>query len=98
MVTKNDIQKLAKLARIDISETEAEGLVPEMDSILEYVGQIKNSVGDLPAQAGIEKTVPKLHNVMREDIPTNTARQYTEKILDNAPAREGDYIKVKKIL
>lgn len=92
MVTKKDIQNLAGLARMEISEAEAEGLVPEMDSILEYVGQIKNSAGD------IEKIVPELHNVMREDITTNTARQYTEKILDNAPEREGNYIKVKKIL
>ena len=92
MVTKKDIQNLAGLARMEISETEAESLVPEMDSILEYVGQIKNSVGD------IEKIVPELHNVIREDVATNTARQYTEKILDNAPEREGNYIKVKKIL
>ena len=37
-------------------------------------------------------------NVMREDKDPHEAGLYTEKILEQAPAREGDYIKVKKIL
>jgi len=91
-VTSKDIKNLASLARIEISEEEAEKLTPEIDSILGYVGQIKDVVGN------IKKEVPKLHNIMREDISTNTSRQYTDDILSNAPDREGDYIKVKKIL
>ena len=91
-VTSKDIKNLASLARIEISEEEAEKLTPEIDSILGYVGQIKDVVGN------IKKDVPKLHNVMREDVSTNISRQYTDDILNNAPDREGDYIKVKKIL
>ena len=91
-ITSKDIKNLASLARIEISEEEAERLTPEIDSILGYVGQIKNVVGN------IKKEVPKLHNVMREDVSTNISRQYTDDILNNAPDREGDYIKVKKIL
>ena len=91
-ITSKDIKNLASLARIEISEEEAERLTPEIDSILGYVGQIKNVVGN------IKKEVPKLHNVMREDVSTNTSRQYTDNILNDAPDREGDYIKVKKIL
>ena len=91
-ITSKDIKNLASLARIEISEEEAERLTPEIDSILGYVGQIKDVVGN------IKKDVPKLHNVMREDVSTNISRQYTDDILNNAPDREGDYIKVKKIL
>ena len=91
-VTSKDIKNLASLARIEISEEEAEKLTPEIDSILGYVGQIKDVVGN------IKKEVPKLHNIILEDISTNTSRQYTDDILSNAPDREGDYIKVKKIL
>ena len=92
MITKKDIQNLAELARMEISEEETENLTSEIDSILGYVGQIKDSTG------GAEKTVPKLRNIMREDVPTNEPKQYTEKLLVNAPEREGSYIKVKKIL
>ena len=92
MITKEDIKNLANLARIEISDTEAEKMTTEMDSILGYVSQIKDSTGDL------ERTIPKLRNVMRDDVVTNEPDQYKEKLLKNAPSREGDYLKVKKIL
>ena len=37
MISKEDIKKLADLARIDIKDEEAENLGKEMDDILEYV-------------------------------------------------------------
>lgn len=92
MVTKEDIKNLADLARIEIPESEAESLTSEMDSILSYIGQTKDALGD------IEKKVPELHNVMREDVPTNKPGEYTEELLANAPVRGGQYFKVKKIL
>ncbi len=92
MITKEDIKNLADLARIQISDKEAESLTREMDSILGYVGQIKEATGDT------EKMLPKLRNIMREDISTNAPKQYAEKLLKNAPSREKNYLKVKKIL
>ena len=92
MITKNDINKLANLARIEISEPEVESLTHEVDSILEYVGQIKDSTGD------VNKKIPEIRNVMRDDVVTNEAGQYTDKLLANAPSKEGNYVKVKKIL
>jgi hypothetical protein len=41
---------------------------------------------------------PVLKNVLREDVPTNKDNEFTEDILNNAPGREGNYLKVKKIL
>lgn len=92
MITKEDIKSLANLARIELSDEEAQSMTGEIDSILGYVSQIQGVAGD------IEKEVPKLRNIMREDEVTHAPREYTEKILQNAPARDGDYLKVKKIL
>lgn len=92
MVSKEEIKDLAKLARMKITDEEVENLTKELDSILEYVGQIK----DLSAERGDIK--PALRNVMREDVPENKDGEFTEDILNNAPAREGKYLKVKKIL
>ena len=39
-----------------------------------------------------------MRNVMREDANPHESGIYTEKMLEQAPAREGNYIKVKKIL
>jgi len=92
MVTIEEIKNLANLARIELPESELESLSKEMGSILDYVSQIQNSAGD------IKRVVPELHNIMREDVVTNTPGQYTEDILKNAPKKEKDYLVVKKIL
>lgn len=91
-ITKEQIENLAKLARIGLSREEALNLTVEVDSILGYVDQIKEVTGET------KKVTPKLRNVMREDVVTNSKGQYKEKLLNNAPSREGDYLKVKKIL
>ncbi|MBI4155886.1 MAG: Asp-tRNA(Asn)/Glu-tRNA(Gln) amidotransferase subunit GatC [Candidatus Zambryskibacteria bacterium] len=92
MITKEEIKHLAQLARISVSEGEAEKMTSEIDSILEYVGQIK----DISTE-NIEET-PTLQNIMREDTVTHSPGEHTKAILSNAPSREGNYIKVKKIL
>jgi aspartyl-tRNA(Asn)/glutamyl-tRNA(Gln) amidotransferase subunit C len=92
MITTNEVKHLADLARIEMLPGEAEKMTSEIDSILGYVGQINETTGD------VIRVVPPLRNVMREDVPTNASLEYTEKLLDNAPGREGNYLKVKKIL
>lgn len=92
MVNIEEIKNLANLARIEISEEEAKTLTSELDSILGYVGQIKD------ASVDEELSVPVLRNVMREDEPLNKDNEYTEGILNNAPNSEGRYLGVKKIL
>lgn len=92
MITKEEIKNLADLSRIEVSDKEAESLSKEMESILDYVGVIKSVTGD------VERIVPALHNVMREDIVTNSPGVYTEDILNNAPKRQNNYLVVKKIL
>lgn len=92
MITKEDIKNLANLSRLDISEEEAVGLVPQIDSILEYVSQIESFNTEESSE------VPVLRNVMREDKITNSSGEYTEDLLSNAPGRDGKYLKVKKIL
>lgn len=92
MITKEEIKKLADLSRMEMSLNEIDNFTGEVDSILQYVGQISKIDGSLA------HTTPKLRNVMRDDTPQNTSGQYTEDILKNAPARQGNYLKVKKIL
>ena len=91
-ITPQEIEKLAKLSRIEVSESEAQKLATEADAILGYVGQVENISGD------VESDVPALRNVMREDVATHTPGEYTQEIVANAPMKEGAYLKVKKIL
>lgn len=89
---KEKVLDLAKLARIDISDNEAKKLSLEFDAILGYVGEVKGVSGNTDTDDFVSK------NVMREDGNTHESGLYTEDILQQAPSREGDYIKVKKIL
>jgi aspartyl-tRNA(Asn)/glutamyl-tRNA(Gln) amidotransferase subunit C len=92
MVNKETIKNLSDLARIKMSDSEAESMTKDLDSILGYVGQINGAMENL------QPSISKHRNIMRDDVVTTEAREYTEKILKNAPARDGDYLKVKKIL
>ena len=94
-----DIEKLAKLARIDLTEKEKEAYLKDVSAILGYVDQIKAVVG----QAGEERTPLRqgfagLKNVMRADENVTASGTNTVVIIGEFPDRKGDYLKVKKIL
>ena len=90
MIKKEEIKNLSNLARIKVSEKEEKSLESEINSILEYVGQIQQISGKS------EEELPILYNVFREDIANHKTGEYTEDLLSLAPQREKNYIKVKK--
>lgn len=93
MIEKKDIEKLAHLSRIEVSEEEKDILRKDMESILNYVSQIKEAVSDVPPkEAGL------LRNVMREDKNPHEKGMYTKEIMDEVPDTENGYVKVKQIL
>ena len=58
MIFKEEINKLADLARIEIKEEEQEKLASEMEAVLDYIGQIKSVTGgeisfSSPEQRGV---------------------------------------------
>lgn len=91
-----DVEHLAGLARIAISDSEKELLRHDLEEILAYVSQIKEvESGKLKVESGEQG---ELYNVMREDINPHESGMFTEDILRQAPSRKGDRIAVKKIL
>ena len=97
MVTSEEIEKLAALARIELSSEEKEKLRGEVESILSYVSQIQEI-----SEGGEKRAAPSFSgvpaNVMREDASPHEAGRYTEALLAAAPERKGEYIRVKRIL
>ncbi len=88
-----DVEHLAGLARIAISDSEKEVLRHDLEEILAYVSQVKEVAVDVPAPE-----VGMLRNVMREDENAHEGGIFTEALLSAAPAREGSRLLVKKIL
>ncbi|MDO8572205.1 MAG: Asp-tRNA(Asn)/Glu-tRNA(Gln) amidotransferase subunit GatC [bacterium] len=93
MIEKKDIEKLATLCRIEVSEEERDILCKDMESILDYVSQIKGAVSEVPLKEGGE-----LRNVMRGDNDPHPKGMYTKEIMDEVPDTENGYVKVKQIL
>jgi len=94
MITIPELEHLAKLARIKLTESDKESLAKEFDSILNYVDQLKKVDVSLDASA----RVGAVKNVARGDAVVNTSADDREGLLREAPDREGDFIAVKKII
>jgi aspartyl-tRNA(Asn)/glutamyl-tRNA(Gln) amidotransferase subunit C len=92
-MNKNDIDKLAGLARIAVSEEEKERLTSDLTKILAYVDQIKDvavNISDSPDS--------ELRNVMRKDKNPHDSGVYKDDIVSAMPQSEEGYLKVEKIL
>ena len=98
-IFKEEIKKLADLARIEIKDKEAENQGKEMDDILGYVKSIQGLHSDESFSKGkVEEESGQLHNVVREDENPTESGVYNKELIAEFPNKEGDYLKVKKIL
>lgn len=93
MLGIKDIDKLAGLARIEIPAAEKKTLCQEVDSILNYVGEIQKLSGEV-----LDKEAGVVRNVFREDKDPHLPGAFTEELLAEAPEKEEGYVRVKKIL
>lgn len=94
-ITEKDIEKLASLARIEISETEKSAFAQEIDAILGYVAQL-NTVSASVLQEDI--VAPSHRNQVREDVSHSDTNPNPEILVTMAPQSEDGMVKVKKIL
>lgn len=91
-----DVKKLAEMSRIDMSETELQAIANDFDAILAYVGQVQEASQIAPSS---DKTKDlNITNVMRDDIVTNEAGFYSDKIIAEMPDTEKNFLKVNQIL
>ena len=86
-----DIEKLAELAKIELSDIEKIALLKDLDGILGYVKQIESVDAPDISQEYINK------NVWREDeLVSNVFSR--EQIILQFPDSQDGFVKVKKIL
>ena len=93
MATKEEVKKLAALARITVEDAELEKFTSEFDAILAYIGQLEKL-----ELSGVEETKSALRNVMRADGEPHAPSAYTEKIVKQFPASEKNALSVKQII
>ena len=96
MITTEDIQNLANLARIEVADNETESIRKKMEGVLEYVSEVQGLSKE--DESSDTPVIGLNHNVLREDGDPHETGKYTESIVKNAPEKEGNYNKVRKIL
>lgn len=96
MISKEEVQGLATLARLDLEAGEVESLQKDISNILDYVGQVSAVSVDTK-----NPEVPVVHNVLRADIAReegSTMAGKEEAVKAAFPKREGEYNVVRKII
>ncbi len=92
-IDKKTVEYVAHLARIELGPAELEKFSTQLQSIVGFI--------DTLAKADIEGVAPTSHilpisNVWRQDLLADPLS--TEKTLDCAPRKEGDFFVVPKII
>ena len=92
-LSRDDVRKVAALARLKVSEEELDSLASDLRAIVGYV-QVLNEV-DTTDVAPMVHAV-ELHNVLRSDVPVESLPRSAA--LSNAPRTDGEYFLVPAII
>ena len=95
MLTKKDIQHIANLARLELSEEELELYGGQLSAVLEYINQLQEvDTSDTEPTA----QVTGLENVWREDKIEPWREDEVQAALREAPETEDNQVKVRRVL
>lgn len=95
LMKREDIEHLARLARIRLTEKEMTDLPDQLTSIMSYVSTVSEITVDDAIDA---PQVGVRFNIFRPDEVTNKPDEFTKDILAEMPSTNGRYLSVKKIL
>jgi len=93
MIDRETVEKVARLARLELAPDEVERLVKELGSILDHVARLSElDLHDVPTLAH----APGAANVYREDTPGPVLS--AEEALANAPESDGRFFRVPPVI
>ena len=96
MINKEEVKRVAKLARLGLTEREIAKYQKELSLILDYIEKLKevDVFGAEPTSHPL-----KAENITRKDAEKpNIKNQERRRLLDLAPETQNNYLKVKQIL
>ena len=92
-INREEVKKVAHLARLELNEDEINNHAEQLEKILEYINVLgKIDTDDVPCTTRAIEVV----NVFRKDENKNS--DCTEELLELGPSREDKYYKVPKII
>ena len=92
-ITKEEVKKVAHLARLELNENEINNHAEQLENILEYIKQLETiNTDDVPCTTRAIEVI----NILRKDEKKNS--DCTEDLLELGPSIEDKYFKVPKII
>jgi aspartyl-tRNA(Asn)/glutamyl-tRNA(Gln) amidotransferase subunit C len=92
-IDETQVRKVAKLARLDLNDSEVEQFSGELSSIIEYIEKLNEL--DVEGVEPLAHCLP-IHNVFRDDVAQPSLDNASA--LANAPDKHDGYFKVPKVL
>lgn len=96
MISKQEVQHIADLARLGLTKKELEKMQKDLSSILDYFNLLK--------AVDIKDVEPTFHSIsnlevsLRKDEAKKESTKEVDELVAEAPEKEDRYIKVKEIL
>lgn len=92
-ITREHLDKIANLARLELSEQDAEKMMQDMTTIIDWMEKLNEVNTD-----GVQPLTSMSHevNMLREDEVKNQLDH--QSVLKNAPQKDLDYFHVPKVL
>ncbi len=97
VISKEEVQHIAKLARLGLTKKEIIRFQKDLSSILDYIEKLK--------KVDVSGVKPTSHSVLVENVVRNdemrlngASAKKAKKLLDLAPETKENYLKVKSIL
>ncbi|MCX6760296.1 MAG: Asp-tRNA(Asn)/Glu-tRNA(Gln) amidotransferase subunit GatC [Candidatus Nealsonbacteria bacterium] len=93
MIKKDEVEKIAKLARLELDEKEIESMQKDMTEILDYFNLLKKVKGNADDSEFFTN-----ENLPREDKVISQTEELPYNLIKASPDKKDRYIKVKVIL
>jgi aspartyl-tRNA(Asn)/glutamyl-tRNA(Gln) amidotransferase subunit C len=99
-ITTEEIQKLANLSRLKLTEEETKQYAKDLSGILKYVDQIQEVTDGVDTTSTSLKAPEDFphRNVMRDDVSDQSLNPEPQKLVEAAPKYQDGLVEVKKIL
>ena len=92
-ITKDEVKKVANLARLELNDHQIKNHAEQLEKILEYIEQLeKIDTYNVPCTTRAIEVI----NIFRKDEKYNS--DCTKELLELGPSRENNYFKVPKII
>ena len=98
MISKEEVEHIAKLARLELTEKEVEKMQKDLSEILDYFDLLKKAdTGQHPALTKSQRRVfANLNNLRKDEVVSS--HDIADELIAAAPEKKDDYIKVKSVL